>query len=435
MTTAPAPQIAFPVNLAPTGKELAIPPAPVTPANAQLENFATATKPAEARTRLRCSQLLIGDTLTQAKAEAERDFADLYSSTPKFMAYGSGELKDVNALIDRLLNEIKPVAMPELRTSMQNLNDNMRKIKGKWDVSDPKTREKYEHYKGGVLRFFGRAKSMFEMFIEDATSIQTQLNKIADELDGRTDELLRNVGRYDQIYVENEAEIAKLIYRIGVMELISELAANKAAAVPVGDAAAGDRGAEERARLTEFASNMEIKAQEYKGRLMIAWSTSPQVRMMRTIDTGLAIKVNSLIDVTIPTMKATLAQWSMLAKAIETNRIGQAVADTNNEWLTAYASAFGTGVSELAAAIENPTLLPETIAAIAAGIDQAATGVLQAQENGEQRRAEMDAAIHEALPVIADAEKKVSEATINRLVSLATKPLEIATSVATEGAK
>ena len=86
-----------------------------------------------------------------------------------------------------------------------------------------------------------------------------------------------------------------------------------------------------------------MRINEYQQRLFVAWSTSPQVRNIRTLNYGLGQRLALLVNLTIPTMKLTIAQWGLLLQANQAAQMQQAVADGANEVLSAYASAAGHG--------------------------------------------------------------------------------------------
>jgi uncharacterized protein YaaN involved in tellurite resistance len=423
-------QIAFPKVDTGSGG-LVVPAPPETPANAGLAVYA-AKPPEQAKKTLVCKDLLVGDTRAQAEQEAEQMLQQMLANTQVFMTFGTDALEGVNSLIKRLLHDVEPEKIPELTELMRDLNAEMRGVKRKYDVSDPKVRDKYEEWKGGLGRFIGRAKTLVELLMEDVTSLERQLNRVGKDLKGRQYKLIRNVSYYDALYEENEAEIGKLIYKIGVMELIRDLAAQAAAAIVVGDASLGDRAGERRGSLTEFVSNMELKIAEYKGRLFIAWATSPQVRTMRTLNVGMAERINELLCVTIPTMEATIVQWRMLMQTQDAAKMSRVVQEASNEWLQSYAAAGAIAVPMIAEAVQTPTLTPQTIAAMADSINEQADGVIKAMEEGARRRDEMEAAIMEAVPVMANASAKVSDALLQRVLGTVNKPLEITTSVPAE---
>lgn len=417
-------QIAFPKE--DTGSsDLVIPNAPLTPANTTLATVATRV---ETRKTLSCKALLVGETLARAELDATKLYEEMKppsGNSQVFYTYGTAALESVNDLIDRILHEIEPTKIPELTELMRGLNKEMRGIRHKYDLSDPDVAKSYEKGRGWFSRMWGRGHTMLEMLLEDISSIEKNLDRVESQLSKQQEKLLRNVGWYDQIYLENEAEIGKLIYAIGVMELIRDLAASEAASVEVGDASLGDRGGERQAAIAEFANNMEVKIAEYKGRLFVAWATSPQVRMMRTLNIGLAEKLNELVNVVIPTMKGTIAQWQLLMQSKDAAQMATTVAEASNEWLQAYSGAAAAAVPMIAEAIQYPSLTPETVGVMAASIASQADSIIAAMDEGNERRKNLDSAILEAHDVLSASSGRVSDAIIDRIVASATKPLQI----------
>lgn len=422
-------QVAFP-KVDEGSTALVLPPPADTPANAGLATIIeSAGSPVAAQQTLVCKNLLMGDTFKQAEQEAQQLYPEMLNDTAVFMTYGTQALEGVNTLIDRLLHEVEPVKIPELTELMKSLNDNMRGVKRDYDVSNPEVREKFEKWSKGFWGFIHRGKTFIEMLMEGVTSIERQIDNVGKKLKDKQNQLTRNVLYYDELYDENELEILKLIYTIGVMELIRDLATEEAAAIKLGDANLGDRAGEKKASLAQFSNNMEIKIAEYKGRLFVAWATSPQVRMMRTLNVSLAERINELICVAIPTMKATIVQWRLLVETQQGAEMTNVVVEATNEWLRAYAATSEVAVPMIADAVQTPTLNPETIGAMADSIAGQAEGIINAIQAGAKRRAEMDHAIVQAHGVITAAAGEVSEAVIEEVVNAANKPLEIATSV------
>lgn len=426
-------QIVFPTVS--TGKELMVPQAPSTQVNTGLGNELVSRPVIEVQKTLSCSALLVGESRERALADARNLYPKMVgnlmnpASTATFMAFGTAELQGVNRLIDQILSGTEPTKIPEVTALMRQLNKDMRGVQKKYDVSDLKVRAKYENWKGGVGRWIGQAKSLVEMLLDDIRDIEDQLDNVSFQLDGKATQIIRNVSWYDQLYVANETEIGNVIYAIGVMELIRERAVSEAEAIIPGNDQLGDRRGEERARLVEFAGLMDQKISAYKGRLFIAWATSPQVRTMRTLDIGVAEKINETVNVTIPTMKATLAQWRMLAQAVEASALADAANENANAWFKAYAAASQQAVGTLAQSNNTPLLQPETVEAMAASIAAQADAVIQAMQDGIERRQALDTAILKGKAAINAATDRISVEFVQQYVDEATRPVEVARSV------
>ncbi len=185
------------------------------------------------------------------------------------------------------------------------------------------------------------------------------------------------------------------------------------------------RDKEERlSRLTEFIQAIEIRINEFQQRLFVAWSTSPQVRNIRLLHYGLGQRLALLVNLTIPTMKLTIAQWGLLLQANQAAHMQQAVADGANEVLTAYANASKTAVPQIARLIQTPTIRPRTILEVAASIDAQAKGIEEAVRFGQQARAEVVSAIVTAQESMSASSQRLSHSVVE-LVTKARKPIEL----------
>jgi uncharacterized protein YaaN involved in tellurite resistance len=419
-------QVAFPPVAA--SKQLVLPPAVETPINSGLAAVVVAT-PAGATPTLSCKDLLVGDTLAQAQAEAADLYPKMKDSTPVFTAYGTKAIAEVNSFSERLLHEVAPVKSEEIRAIVSGLMNNMRSINRDYDVSDPKVREKYEKWSEGLRGWLRHGRTFIDELMDGVTSIEHKIDKVKKELEERQYDLEKNLVYYDELYEENEAAIAKLIYAIAVMEIICDMAGAEAASIVVGDAARGDRGEEQRAKVADFGHAMELKIADYKGRLFIAWATSPQVRMMRSLNVGLVRRIDSLVQVGIPTMKLTIAQWEMMVQTMDAAELAEAVSASINETLQGYAKAAATAVPLIAKANEFPTLQPATIAAMADSLVKQSDGIIAVMEQGETARREADAAILAGHAALSDAATRVSDAVVAHIVGQATKAIEVSTSV------
>ncbi|MBA3945090.1 MAG: toxic anion resistance protein [Herpetosiphonaceae bacterium] len=414
-------QVQFPRPVG-VSTQLIVPPSPEGQANEYMMQLAGSQA---TRQQLICKDLLTGQSLANAQQLAAELYPQMLANTQIFMEFGKDAIAGMNSLIDQLLREVTPVDIPELTALMRDLNNEMRKIRGKYDISDPQTREKLEKWAQGVRGWFGRHKSLLEALMEDAMSLEQQLDRATSRLAGKAQQLVRNVHMYDQLYTTNEQEIMNVIGTIGVMELIRDMATRDVATITVDPNNPGDRLRSERKRLiAEFVNNMEIKIAEYKNRLFVGWTTSPQVTNMRTLDIGLAQKLDLLINLTIPVMKGTILQWRMMIQSQQGAMMEKVVAEAANEWLTAYANAGAQAVPLIAEAVQTPSLTPQTIAAMAGAVEQQAQGIMDAYATGKQRRAEVDDAIVTAQRVIQNATERVSDNVVNDLVSNATRRLE-----------
>ncbi len=372
-----------------------------------------------------CKDLLTPAQREQATHVAKQLYPAMLGNTDQLATFGGTAIDQVNAQVNRIFREVGPVDIPELTHIMREVNDRMREFRRKYDPRDPKVRETFDKFVDAIKGLFRRGRDMLEMLFEDARNVERQLDRIAGTLAEKQQHLKRNVVLCDELYRANETAIGQLIGAIAVMELVRDAAVAEARTITIDPSAPDRRDQQEyESRVVEFIQAIEVRINEYQQRLFIAWSTSPQVRNMRALNYGLGQRLALLVNLTIPTMKLTIAQWGLLLQANQAAGMQQAVADGANDVLSAYASASGTAVPKIAKLIQTPTIRPETILEVAASIDAQAKGIEDAVRYGQQRRAEVVTAIVTAQESILASSERLNE-TVVELVAKAKQPLEL----------
>ena len=411
--------------------EAAIPAEPQeSPQVKELSALVTSTADRE---RLVCKDLLAGDTRTLAEGEAAEVLPQVLGNTQIVSVFGNDTLTAVNDLNDRMLTQRPPVDVPELNDAMRNLSRNMRGLGRKYDPKDEKVLEKYKNFKGGILARIGLVKTFFDEFLDDIRSLDNQLDRVIETLEGRQNQLLRNVTYYDEFYKLNEAEIDRLIYKIAVMEILRDLIVARAQQIVIGDSTLGDRGGEEQAQMLELVAFLDRKIVAFKGRLWVAWAMAPQIRTMRAMSVGLSARSDKTVDVTIPTMKGVIVVWLTLSEAQQAQQFNEAVEGTYNDVMVLFANAAKAAVPVMAEALETPALDPRAIQAWSESLSAQADGIVQAIETGRQKRIELEQAMITGKEVIDAATLRVNQAQLESVLSAARgdTPLEIVRSVPT----
>ncbi|WP_326558889.1 toxic anion resistance protein [Micromonospora sp. NBC_01796] len=392
------------------------------PAGAADSAVATALASTEPRA-LVCADLLSPEQRAQARVVAEKLYPTMLASTNELANFGSAAIEQVNAQVTRIFREVGRVDIPELTSIMRQLNDRMRGFRRKYDPSDPKVREAFDKFADSIRGLFRKGRNLLEMLFEEARTVERQLDLVAGQLSEKQLQLRRNVVLCDELYKANEAAIGQLIGAIAVMELVRDAAVADAQSITIDPDDIHRRDSEERlSRVTEFISALEVRINEFQQRLFVAWSTSPQVRNIRTLNYGLGQRLALLINLTIPTMKLTIAQWGLLLQANQAAGMQQAVADGANDVLSAYAAASRTAVPQIAKVIQTPTIRPETILEVADSIDAQARGIEEAVRYGQEKRAEVASAIVEANESMSASAQRLSRIVVD-LVAKARDPL------------
>lgn len=369
-----------------------------------------------------CTKMLSPAQQEQAKAAAVQLLPKMVENTQFMADFGNQALDVVNQQVNRIFKEIGPVEIPELTHMMQQINDAMRSFRKKYDPSIPQVRDAFNQFMDSLRGIFQRGRDVVEMLFEEAQTVEKQLDRIAGQLTTKQHELRRNVVLCDELYKANEQAISQLVGTIAVMEQVrlQGLAALDQMIIDPNDPKKRDVE-EQRSRMTDFLAAMEVRINEFQQRLFVAWSTSPQVRNTRSLHYGLGQRLALMVNLTIPTMKLTIAQWGLLMQADQAAKMQEVVAEGANEVLQAYAKASGGATRQITQTMQTPTLKPETILEVAVSLDDQADAMIEALEYGHQARQEVVNALLTAQSSIAQSSERLS-GTVVELMRAADKP-------------
>jgi uncharacterized protein YaaN involved in tellurite resistance len=281
--------------------------------------------------------------------------------------------------------------------------------------------------KGKVLDFFAKYRDMLHMLLKDAKGLEAYLDSLVAQITDRQGQLSLNVEMCNELLSENEQAISKLTGVIAIMEIMRDEAetAMNAIKIDAADTSPDSRTKrEQRDQIATLIQQMDVRIGEFKQRLYVAWATSPQVRNIRTISYGLGQRLGLLITLTIPVFKLTVVQWVAVMQADRASQLGEAVADTNERALDAFAQASGEIMPRVARALQEPSMSPESILLIADSLSKQAKGFEDAYRYGIAQRAKVEAAIMKGAQTIA-ASQDQQAAVIGELIRGAQQPLEL----------
>lgn len=384
-----------------------------------------ASLPGQQAGEFSCLKMLTPDQQEQARAAAKQLFGQMLANTQLLSDFGNKAIDEVNAQVNRIFREIGPVRIPELTNIMKQVNDAMRTFRKNYDPSVPRVRDAFDRFMDSIRGVFQRGHDIVQMLFEEARGVERQLDVIAGTLIKKQQELRRNVVLCDELYAANERSISQLIGTIAVMECVRDEAVAAAESIVIDAADPDKRNKEElKARIADFTSAMVVRISEFQQRLFVAWSTSPQVRNTRSLHYGLAQRLALMVNLTIPTMKLTIAQWGLLLQGQQAAQMQQVVAEGANEVLSAYAQASGQVTGEIARTIQTPTLRPETILEVAESLEQQSQSMIEAVQYGQQARQEVTQALLTAQASLSKGSQNLTD-TIVQLVGASSKPLEL----------
>ena len=374
------------------------------------------------------------------KAKARQGAMQLYqaglANSNAIVTFGDATLKPLNELVKYQLTQVAPISVPGLRKEMETFQRQMSAIKGNYDLSDPKVKADYERYLNNAKSMFHKLKDFAAIFKADVVSIEKQIQQIENALAGAQTETLKNVVIYDQIFQKNEAGIQALMFDLAVMEMYVDYVAQlkpptvKADNTPMTDHEI-DMWKQDQAQQLMI---MRTKIANTKGRLAIAWTTSPQARMSQMTDIALQAQLHNLENQAVPLARQLLLQMRMAMASLENAKIAGAVKGLVNNMAVQNADLHAQSVTAVMAMASQPIFLPETINYITAMLDKAADGVVEGYKAGEEVHSQIDQALAEQEQHLSSSTDKISGEALQRLVTKAIQPLPSAlTTVQTVG--
>lgn len=407
-------------------------PAPETPTTSALAGKADLVV-ASGPQALVCKDLLNPESLAKATVYAKQELPALIADPNNLAKLGNEAVEGVNALAGRMLHEAgKAANIPELTTLTNELDDRIRSFTSRYSQSDRadqihRARDAYDGMKDKVLDFFAKYRDMLHMLLKDAKGLEAYLDSLTAQITDRQGQLSLNVEMCNELLSENEQAISRLTGVIAIMEIIRDQAADAMNAIKVdaGDTSPESRTKrEQRDQIATLVQQLDVRIGEFKQRLFVAWATSPQVRNIRTISYGLGQRLGLLITLTIPVFKLTVVEWVAVMQADRAAQLGEAVADTNERALEAFAQASGEIIPRVAQALQTPSMSPESILLIADSLHKQAVGFEDAYRYGIAERAKVEAAIMKGAQTIAASQDEQARV-IGELIQGAQHPLEL----------
>lgn len=366
------------------------------------------------------------------KARARQAAMQLYqaglANSNAVVTFGDGTLKPLNELVKYQLTQVEPISVPGLREEMKSFQRQMAAIKGNYDINDPKVKKDYERYLNGTKSWLNKVKDFAAMFKADIVKIETQISQIEKALAGAQIETSKNVVIYDQIFQKNEAGIQALMFDLAVMELYVDYVAQLKPPVnkPDGSAMSDHEINMWKQDQAQQLMIMRTKIANTKGRLAIAWTTSPQARMSQMTDIALQAQLHNLENQAVPLARQLLLQMRMAMVSLENAKIGNAVKGLVNNMATQNADLHAQSVTAVMQLASQPIFMPETINYVTAMLDKAAEGVVNGYRAGEEVHHQIDQALIEQEQHLANSTEKISGEALQQIVTKAIRPLPAA---------
>ena len=343
------------------------PVAPATPA-------APAPEPAKPEvTPVQMDENLLSEAEKQAVADFSKKI-DIMDSN-MILQYGAAAQKNVAGFSESALSSVRTKDLGEVGKSLSEL---VVELKGFGE----------EEEKKGLFGMFKKTGNKLETMKAQYAKVETNVDKIARELEQHQVTLLKDVAMFDQMYELNLKYYKELtMYILAGKKKLEDVRANE---LPVLKAKAEQTGAQEDAQkyndMVQMCERFEKKLHDLELTRMISIQMGPQTRLLQNNDTLMVEKIQSSLVNTIPLWKSQMVLALGLEHGRQATAAQSAVTEMTNELLKKNADMLKMGTIQTAKEAERSIVDIETLQHTKQQLISTLDEVLTIQRDGAAKR-------------------------------------------------
>jgi len=315
---------------------------------------------------------------------AEIDMAD----TNSIVAFGSAAQAELQEISQSMLQGVKT---KDVGPAGDSLRDIVSTIRGfSVDELDPNRKRSWWE------RLFGGAKNSIGDFVAKYEEVQTQIDRITDNLLGHEHQLMKDIKSLDVLYEKTLSFYDELaLYIAAGEEKLAELDGTTIPAKEKDVEAAPEDDqvmkAQELRDLRAARDDLERRVHDLKLTRQVTMQSLPSIRLVQENDKSLVTKINSTLVNTVPLWETQLAQAVTIQRSSEAAKAVKDASDLTNELLTANAEnlrqANRTVREEMERGVFDIAAVKQANETLVATINES----LQIADEGKKRRAEAEA--------------------------------------------
>ena len=343
------------------------PVAPATPA-------APAPEPAKPEvTPVQMDENLLSEAEKQAVADFSKKI-DIMDSN-MILQYGAAAQKNVAGFSENALSSVRTKDLGEVGKSLSEL---VVELKGFGE----------EEEKKGLFGMFKKTGNKLETMKAQYAKVETNVDKIARELEQHQVTLLKDVAMFDQMYELNLKYYKELtMYILAGKKKLEDVRTNE---LPVLKAKAEQTGAQEDAQkyndMVQMCERFEKKLHDLELTRMISIQMGPQTRLLQNNDTLMVEKIQSSLVNTIPLWKSQMVLALGLEHGRQATAAQSAVTEMTNELLKKNADMLKMGTIQTAKEAERSIVDIETLQHTNQQLISTLDEVLTIQRDGAAKR-------------------------------------------------
>lgn len=363
------------------------PEAPAAPAEPEKSIQQPAASPAPAKPAEQPAPRLSDAMLTdQERAAIETFIGKLDVTNPDHvLLYGADAQKNIAQFSETALEAVKTQDSGPVGDMLLNL---VSELKGfEKDTEEPK----------GLRRLFASADDKIERMKARYSKVSTNVDNIADSLEGHQAQLLKDVAMFDRLYDQNSQYFRQLtLYIIAGDEYLARIRSGELKKLQDLAAASGDAMDAQKANdLAAQCDRLEKKLHDLKLTRQVSMQMAPQIRLLQNNDSLLVERIQSTLSNTLPLWKSQMVLALGLHHSQQALKAQTAVTDMTNELLRKNAEALKIGTIETAREAERGIIDIETLVETNQSLIDSINEVMAIQKEGHQKRLEAERTLYQ----------------------------------------
>ena len=319
--------------------------------------------------------------LSPAEQKAVREFVDKIDLTNSavVLQYGVGAQKNIAAFSESALSSVRTKDMGEVGDMISSLVVELQNFDA-------------EEERKGLFGLFKKAGNSLDAMKTKYAKVETNVDRIAGELEKQQITLLKDIAVLDQMYDKNLDYYKQLTMYIlaGQEKLARE---RNTTLVELRSKAAASGLAEDAQRANDYANlcdRFEKKLHDLELTRMISIQMGPQIRMLQNSDTVMSEKIQTSIVNTIPLWKSQMVLALGIHHGQQAMEAQRKVTNMTNELLKKNADMLKMATVETAKEAERSIVDIETLQHTNQQLISTLDEVLQIQTDGRAKRQEAE---------------------------------------------
>ncbi len=319
--------------------------------------------------------------LSEAEKKVVDDFSKKIdiSDSQMVLQYGVAAQKGVASFSENALSNVRNKDLGEIGDTLTNLTIEVRNLG-------------QEEEEKGLFGFFKKTGNRMEAMKVQYSKAETNVEKIARELEQHQRVLMKDIAMFDQMYDLNLKYYKELtMYIIAGKKKLAEVQTTQLEELRQ---KAQRTGAQEDAQayndLVQMCDRFEKKLHDLELTRMVSIQMGPQVRMLQNNDTVMVEKIQSSLVNTIPLWKSQMVLALGLENSRKATAAQSAVTNATNELLRKNAEMLKMGTIATAKEAERSIIDIETLQHTNQQLISTLDEVIQIQREGAQKRKEAE---------------------------------------------